>query len=74
MQVPLTFSGTNVNQQLQIRGFHYSVRSTTVSQIGIQLKEFYQLLEIEAPKRMGKVRWLLDNEQYIFEKGDPGGR
>ena len=44
------------------------MRSTTVSQIGIQLKEIYQLLEMEAPKTKGKVRKLLENERYIFEK------
>ena len=68
MQVPLTFFGTNVNYQPQIRGFHYSVRSTAVSQIGIKLQEIYQLLEMEAPKKKGKVCWLLNNEWYIFEK------
>jgi len=46
------------------------MRSTAVSQIGTQLKEIYQLLEMEAPKRKGNVCWLLDNEQYIFEKKD----
>jgi hypothetical protein len=46
------------------------VRSTAVSQIGIKLQEIYQLLEMEAPKKKGKVRWLLDNERYIFEKKD----
>jgi hypothetical protein len=46
------------------------VRSTAVSQIGIKLQGIYQLLEMEAPKKKGKIRWLLDNERYIFEKKD----
>jgi len=46
------------------------VRSTTGSQSGIKLQEIYQLLEMEAAKKNGKVRWLLDNERYIFEKKD----
>jgi len=70
MQVPLTFFGTNVEHQPQIRGIHYSVRSPSVSQISIELQEIYQLLEMEAPKKKGKVRWLLHNEQYIFEMKD----
>jgi hypothetical protein len=52
----------------KIREFHYSVRCTAVSQIGIKLKEIYQHLEVDAPKTKGKVCWLLDNERYIFEK------
>jgi len=70
MQVPYTFFGTNVNHQPQIRGFHHPVRSTAVSQIGIELQEIHQLLEMEATKKKGKVHWLLDNEPYIFEKKD----
>jgi len=70
MQVLYAFFSTNVNHKLQIRGFHYSVRSTAVSQIGIKLTEIYQLLEMEVPKRKGKVCWLLENERYIFEKKD----
>ena len=46
------------------------MRSTAVLQIGIKLKEIYQLLEMEAPKRKGKVRWLLETERYILEKND----
>jgi len=46
------------------------VRSTAVSQIGIKLQVINQLLEMEAPKMKGKVRWLLDNERYIFEKNE----
>jgi len=46
------------------------MRSTAVSQIGITLQEIYPLLEMEAQKRQGKVRWLLDNERDIFENKD----
>jgi len=46
------------------------VLSTAVSQIGIKLKEIYQLREMEPPTWKGKVRWLLDNEQSIIEKKD----
>jgi hypothetical protein len=70
MPVPYTFFATYINHQPQIRGFHYSVRSTAISQIGIKLQEIYQLLEMEAPKNRGKVCLLLDNEQYIFGKED----
>jgi len=27
-------------------------------------------MEMEAPKKKGKVHWLFNNEQYIFEKKD----
>jgi len=64
---PLDFFRTNVNHQPQTRGFYYSVRSTAVSEIGIKLQEIYELLETETPKKKGKVRWLLENERYIFE-------
>jgi hypothetical protein len=50
------------------------MRSAAVSQIGIKFQEIYQLLEREAPKKKGKVRWLPNNERYIFEKEDVEAR
>lgn len=61
------FCGSIIDFELQIRRFHNSVRSTAVLQYGIKLKAIHQLLEMESPKRKGKVRWLLVNEQYIFD-------
>lgn len=55
---------------MQIKGFHYSVRSTAVSQIGSKIKEIYQLHEMDSADRRTKVRWLLDKERYIFERND----
>jgi hypothetical protein len=46
------------------------MRSTAVSQIGIKVQDIYQLVGVEAPMKKGKVGWLLDNEQYIFEKNN----
>lgn len=62
MQVTFIVFLPNINQQPQIIGFHNSVQSTTVFLIGIQLQVIYQLLEIDLPKKQGKVCWILDNE------------
>ncbi|KAF8534346.1 hypothetical protein BDD12DRAFT_809437 [Trichophaea hybrida] len=44
-----------------IKGFHYSVRSTAVSQIGSKIKEIYQLHEMDSADRRTKSR----KEPYI---------
>jgi len=70
MHGQLTYSGTNVNHQLEIQGLHNFVWSTTVLLIGIKLTETYQLLEMDVSQRKGKVYWPLDNKQYMFQKND----
>jgi hypothetical protein len=68
--VPYPGIGTNANFKLQIRGFHYSMRNTTVSQIGIKLNHIQQLIEMEPSNSKGKVYCLLDSDQQISELKD----
>jgi hypothetical protein len=72
VQGPYTLFHTNVSHQPRIRGFHYCVQSTAISNIGVNLQVIWKLMEMEAQKKKGKVSWLLNNEWYIFEKTDTG--
>jgi len=46
------------------------MQTTAFSKIVIKLQDIYQLLEMEAAKKQGKVNWLLDNYWYLFEEED----